>query len=75
MMPTREAANLPFKLPSPLFNARCRACWFTLALLVLVIASFVSLDLDWASFASLEAGEACTAFWRSFFRPICRLSL
>ncbi|MEY4154498.1 MAG: Phosphate-import permease protein PhnE, partial [Pseudomonadota bacterium] len=45
-MPTRAAANPPYKLPPPLFDARCRACWFTLALLVLVIASFVSLDLD-----------------------------
>jgi phosphonate transport system permease protein len=69
MMPTREAANLPYKLPPPLFNARCRACWFTVALLVLVIASFVSLDLDWASFASLEAGRSMYRFLAEFFPP------
>ena len=53
----REAANPPYKLPPPIFDARCRACWFTAALLVLVVASFVSLDLDWASFASVEAAQ------------------
>ena len=69
MMPTRDAANPPYKLPPPLFDARCRACWFTLALLVLVIASFVSLDLDWASFASLEAGRSMYRFMAEFFPP------
>jgi phosphonate transport system permease protein len=69
MMPTRDAANLPYKLPPPLFDARCRACWFTLALLVLVIASFVSLDLDWTSFASLEAGRSMYRFMAEFFPP------
>jgi len=69
MMPTRDAANPPYKLPPPLFDARCRACWFTLALLVLVISSFVSLDLDWASFASLEAGRSMYRFMAEFFPP------
>ena len=65
----REAANLPYKLPPPLFDARCRACWFTVALLVLVIASFVTLELDWASFASLEAGRSMYRFMAEFFPP------
>ena len=54
---SREAANPPYKLPPPIFDARCRACWFTAALLVLVVASFVSLELDWAAFASMEAAR------------------
>ncbi len=65
----REAANLPYKLPPPLFDARCRACWFTLALLVLVIASFVTLELDWVAFASLEAGRSMYRFMAEFFPP------
>ena len=51
----QDAANPPWKLPPPLFDARCRACWFTAALLLLVVASFVSLNLDWAAFASMDA--------------------
>jgi len=65
----REAANPPWKLPPPLFDARCRACWFTAALLVLVVASFVSLDLDWQAFASLEAARSMGRFVAEFFPP------
>ena len=63
----KEAANPPWKLPPPLFNARCRACWFTAALLVLVVASFVSLDLDWAAFASMDAARSMGRFVAEFF--------
>jgi len=66
---SREAANPPWKLPPPLFNARCRACWFTAALRVLVVASFVSLDLDWAAFASMEAARSMGRFVAEFFPP------
>ena len=64
-----EAANPPYKLPPPLFDARCRACWFSVGLLLLVVASFVSLDLDWAAFASLEAGRSMYRFMAEFFPP------
>ena len=43
------------RLPPALFNARCRACWFLLAVLALIVASFYSLNLQWAQFLSLEA--------------------
>jgi phosphonate transport system permease protein len=65
----QEAANPPWKLPPRLFNARCRACWFTAALLVLVMASFVSLELDWAAFASMEAARGMGRFVAEFFPP------
>jgi phosphonate transport system permease protein len=39
---------------------------------VLVVASFVSLDLDWAAFASMEAARSMAALWPNFSRPICR---
>lgn len=70
----RDAANLPYKLPPPLFDARCRACWFTAALVALVIASFVSLDLQWAQFVSFDAMRAMARFVGEFFpldmRPV-----
>jgi phosphonate transport system permease protein len=52
-----------------LFDARCKACWFTVALLVLVIASFVTLELDWTAFVSLEAGRSMYRFMAEFFPP------
>ena len=42
-------------MPARLFDARCKACWFVLAALALVVASFVSLDLQWAQFFSTQA--------------------
>jgi phosphonate transport system permease protein len=49
------AANEVYRLPPPIFDARCRACWLVLAIIVLVILSFWSLDLQWAKFFSSEA--------------------
>lgn len=64
-----EAANPPFRLPPPLFDARCKACWFTTAVLALVVASFWSLDLQWAQFLSLEAARSMARFLGEFFPP------
>ena len=64
-----HAANHPYKLPPPLFDARCKACWFTTGLLVLVVASFWSLDLQWAQFLSLEAAASMGRFVAEFFPP------
>lgn len=65
----RRAANEPYRLPPPLFDARCKACWFTLALLLLVVASFWSLDLQWSAFLSLEAARGMGRFVGEFFPP------
>jgi phosphonate transport system permease protein len=43
------------QMPPPLWNARCQACWFSVGLLALVLASFVSLDLQWGKFLSVDA--------------------
>ena len=51
----RPAANEVYRLPPPLFDARCRACWMVAAILVLVALSFWSLDLQWERFLSLES--------------------
>jgi phosphonate transport system permease protein len=63
------AANLPYKLPPPLFDARCRACWFTAAVLALVVASFATLGMDWQALFSLEAARSMGRFVGEFFPP------
>ncbi|MDP2743002.1 MAG: phosphonate ABC transporter, permease protein PhnE, partial [Hydrogenophaga sp.] len=63
------AANPPYKLPPRLFSARCKACWFTAALLALVVASFWSLNLQWGQFFSMEAAQSMGRFLAEFFPP------
>ncbi len=65
----RTAANQVYRLPPPLFSARCQACWFTLGLLLLVIASFWSLDLQWAQFLSPGALRSMGRFIAEFVPP------
>ncbi len=64
-----RAANETYRLPPPLFDARCKACWFTLGIVVLVVASFWSLDLQWAQFLSLDALRSMGNFVGEFFPP------
>ncbi len=64
-----EAANTPYRLPPPLFDARCKVCWFLLGLLALVVASFWSLDLQWSQFASLDAARSMALFLGEFYPP------
>lgn len=68
-MKKHHAANPPYKLPPPLFDARCKACWFMAALVLLVVASFWSLDLQWAQFLSLDAAASMGRFVAEFFPP------
>jgi phosphonate transport system permease protein len=68
-MTPRRAANPPYKLPPPIFDARCKACWFTAGLGVLVVASFWSLDLQWAQFFSMDATRSMARFMGEFFPP------
>ena len=70
-VPRRDtpAANPPYRLPPPLFDARCRACWFVAGLLALVVASFVSLDLQWRQFFSAEAATSMARFLGEFLPP------
>lgn len=64
-----QAANPPYRLPPRLFSARCAACWFTLGIVLLVLASFWSLDLQWAAFFSREALVSMGRFVGEFFPP------
>ncbi|MEO3692277.1 phosphonate ABC transporter, permease protein PhnE [Roseateles paludis] len=68
-MRPKQAANLPYRLPPPLFHARSRALWISLSLLALVSASFWSLDLQWSAFLSLEAAQSMARFVGEFFPP------
>jgi phosphonate transport system permease protein len=42
-------------MPPPLWSARCRACWLVVGVIGLVVASFWSLDLQWAKWLSADA--------------------
>jgi phosphonate transport system permease protein len=68
-MTPRRATNPPYKLPPPIFDARCKACWFTAGLIVLVVASFWSLDLQWAQFFSMDALHSMARFLSEFSPP------
>lgn len=52
-----------------LARARCKACWFLAALVVLVGASFATLGLRWREFASPGALESMGRFAREFWPP------
>ncbi|MDX2220737.1 MAG: phosphonate ABC transporter, permease protein PhnE [Burkholderiales bacterium] len=56
-------------LPPALFDARCRACWMVFGLMVLTVASFLSLDLDFAALFSADARQSMTRFVSEFFPP------
>jgi phosphonate transport system permease protein len=65
----QAAANEVYRLPPKLFDARCRACWFVAAALALVVASFWSLDLQWARFLSLDALARMGKFGAELLSP------
>ena len=67
-MKTR-AANEIYKLPPRLFDARCMACWFIAGLLVLVVLSFWTLDLQWAKFLSPGALRRMGRFLGELLAP------
>src|SRR5512145_3018250 len=63
------AANRPYRLPPPLFDARCKACWLMAGVLLLVVASFVSLDLPLAALFSGQALMSMGRFLAEFVPP------
>lgn len=67
--PAGDAANLPFKAPPPIFQARCLACWVAAAVALLIVASFVTLDLQWGQFFSLESMQRMGRFFGELLVP------
>ena len=63
-MAMQRVTHAPIKPPP-----RLRAWGFVLALLVLVVASFASLDLQWAAFFSGDALRSMGRFAAEFFPP------
>jgi phosphonate transport system permease protein len=66
---TTPAANRRDRLPPPIFDARCRACWLVAGVLVLVVASFASLDLRLGEFFSGAALASMGRFAAEFAPP------
>jgi phosphonate transport system permease protein len=62
-------ANEVYKLPPKLFDARCKACWFILALILLTIASFWTLNLQWTQFFSFESAKLMGKFIGELMSP------
>ena len=54
---------------SLLARARCKACWFISAMVVLIVASFWSLDLKWSEFLAPDALRKMAAFLAGFLPP------
>lgn len=63
---TRDSA---YPLPPKLFDARCRSCWLMAAIMVLVVASFASLDLPWAQLAERSALAKMGRFMAELLQP------
>lgn len=64
-----QSAPAPVHLPPPMWSARCKACWFLAALVVLIGVSFWSLDLQWGQFLSAEAARSMGRFLGEFVPP------
>lgn len=64
-----KAANQTYRLPPSLFNARCKVCWLTLAVLLFIIASFWSLDLQWLKFFSWDSTARMGRFIGELLHP------
>jgi phosphonate transport system permease protein len=63
------AANETYRLPPKLFDARCKACWFIVGLVALTVASFWTLDLQWAKFLSADAARKMGKFLGELLSP------
>ncbi len=55
--------------PPAIWNPRCKACWLNLGLLALVVASFMSLDLQWGKFLSGDALVSMGRFVKELLVP------
>lgn len=63
------ATNEVYKLPPKLFDARCRACWFIVGVIVLTVVSFWSLNLQWKELFSAESARLMGKFIGELMTP------
>lgn len=68
-LPQPAPATSPVPRPAPWFHVRCRACWMVTALLALVLASFLTVDMRWGQFLSQDAMVRMGRFVAEFSRP------
>jgi phosphonate transport system permease protein len=66
---TKVVTNQAYSLPPKLFDARCKACWFVFGLILLTIASFWSLNLQWAQLFSFESARLMGKFIGELMSP------
>jgi phosphonate transport system permease protein len=52
-----------------IFQWRCKSCWFTAGILVLIVASYFSLDLQWEKFLSRAALQKMGKFLGELLHP------
>lgn len=64
-----DRASQTYPLPPKLWDARCKACWLTFGVLMLVVASFASLNLQWAQFGSWDALQKMGRFLGELLQP------
>jgi phosphonate transport system permease protein len=65
----KAPANEVYKLPPKLLDARCKACWFVLGVLILISTSFWTLDLQWGQFLSMQALHKMGKFLGELLQP------
>ncbi len=67
--PPAGVPGAPFRPPPPPLHARCAGCWIMAGLVALAAASFVTLDLQWARFFSLESMLRMGRFFAELAAP------
>ncbi len=67
--PAAHSSRLPCRLPPRELESRLRGWTFTALLMLLVAASLVSLDLQWAQFLSRDALARMGGFVAEFYPP------
>lgn len=61
--------DLQMQAREALFDWRCKSCWFIFGLIALTIASFWTLELQWAKFFSLDAVKRMGKFVAELTEP------
>lgn len=67
---TTRATQIAYPLPPRTGGLRCKACWLTLGALALVVASFASLNLQWAQLGSWDALQRMGRFAGELLHPV-----